>query len=59
MPTAESPELTGRIIARISMETPEELMKRSGRTFIVADEASHMGIRDIDGRSPLSFRSWK
>ena len=41
------------------METPKELMNRSGRTFIVADEANQMGIRDIDGRTPITFRSLK
>lgn len=56
---AESPELTGRIIAAIAMETREELLSRSGRVFIVADVANSLGIRDIDGRSPLSFRSYK
>ena len=58
-PLAESPELTGRIIARIAMETREELLKRSGRTVIVADAANSLGICDIDGRSPISFRSYK
>ena len=57
--TAESPELTGKVIARMAMESRDTLMNRSGRTFIVADVAKYMGIRDIDGRSPLSFRSWK
>ena len=57
--TAESPELTGRIIARTAMETREELLNRSGRTIIVADAANSLGICDIDGRSPISFRSYK
>ncbi|VDM32212.1 unnamed protein product [Hydatigera taeniaeformis] len=56
---SESPELTGRIIAAISMETREELLARSGRVFIVADVANSLKIKDIDGRSPISFRSYK
>nr|CDS23763.1 Dehydrogenase:reductase SDR family [Echinococcus granulosus] len=56
---SESPELTGRIIAAIAMETREELLARSGRVFIVADVANSLGIHDIDGRSPVSFRSYK
>ena len=56
---AESPELTGRVIAKIAMETREELLNRSGRTFVVAEEANRMGIYDIDGRYPITFRSLK
>nr|CDS29951.1 Dehydrogenase:reductase SDR family [Hymenolepis microstoma] len=56
---SESPELTGRVIAVIAKESRAELMARSGRTFIVADVANSYGIRDIDGRIPLSFRSYK
>ncbi|VDK37328.1 unnamed protein product [Taenia asiatica] len=56
---SESPELTGRIIAAIAMEKREELLARSGRVFVVADVANSLGIRDIDGRSPVSFRSYK
>ena len=59
LPSAESPELTGKVIAKICMETPEEVLNRSGRTFIVADVANCLGIRDIDGRSPITFRSLK
>ncbi|VDO04839.1 unnamed protein product [Rodentolepis nana] len=57
--SSESPELTGRVIAAIAKESRSELMARSGRTFIVADVANSYGIRDIDGRTPLSFRSYK
>ncbi|VDL64565.1 unnamed protein product [Hymenolepis diminuta] len=56
---SESPELTGRVIAVIAKESRKDLMARSGRTFIVADVANNFGIRDIDGRTPVSFRSYK
>ncbi len=57
--TAESPEFTGRVVAAIAKESRADLLGRSGRVFVVADAASSYGIRDIDGRAPLSFRSYK
>ncbi|VDD81871.1 unnamed protein product [Mesocestoides corti] len=55
----ESPEFTGRVLAEIAKESRADIMSRSGHVFVVADVASSKGIRDIDGRSPLSFRSYK
>ncbi|VDD78702.1 unnamed protein product [Mesocestoides corti] len=55
----ESPEFTGRVLAEIAKESRADIMSRSGRVFVVADVASSKGIKDIDRRSPLSFRSYK
>ncbi|VDM02387.1 unnamed protein product [Schistocephalus solidus] len=53
----ESPELTGFVIARLLDEPKGQLLSRSGRVVFVADSALQMGIRDIDGKWPLSVRS--
>jgi NAD(P)-dependent dehydrogenase (short-subunit alcohol dehydrogenase family) len=51
---AESPEFTGRVIA--ALYDDPNLMDKSGRTLIGAEQARQYGITDRDGRQPPSFR---
>ncbi|BHF67861.1 hypothetical protein SprV_0301089000 [Sparganum proliferum] len=53
----ESPELSGLVIAHLLAEPKEKLLSRSGRVVLVADTALEMGIRDINGKWPVSLRS--
>lgn len=53
--TAESPELTGRVIAALFQDP--ELMERSGKIWVGAELALEYGVKDINGRQPASHRS--
>lgn len=48
----ESVELTGRVIAALYNDT--SLMQKSGQTLIGAELANSYGIKDIDGKIPVS-----
>ena len=48
----ESVELTGRVIAALYNDT--SLMQKSGHTLIGAELANSYGIKDIDGKTPVS-----
>ena len=50
----ESPEFTGRVIAALFRSC--ELMTLSGRTLIGAQLGAHLGVTDVDGRVPVSYR---
>ncbi len=50
-----SPEFAGRVIAALA--TDQEIMKRSGGTFITAEVAQNYGITDIDGKVIPSLRA--
>ena len=50
----ESPRFTGRVIAALWRDA--SLMQRSGGTWIGAELARDLGVTDIDGRQPPSFR---
>src|SRR5690606_4131783 len=52
--TAETPELTGHVIWALYRDPG--LMSVSGQTLIGAELAARYGIRDEDGRRPLSYR---
>lgn len=52
---AESPELAGRVIDALARDP--ELMQRTGRVWIAAELARDYGVRDVDGRQPLSPRA--
>jgi NAD(P)-dependent dehydrogenase (short-subunit alcohol dehydrogenase family) len=54
--TAESPEFSGRIIDALARDP--QLMDRSGQVWIGAELALAYGVTDIDGRQPLSPRSF-
>ena len=51
----ESPQFPGRVIAAL-LDDPA-LMARSGQVCIDAELALDLGVRDIDGRQPSSYRS--
>ncbi|MCA9692089.1 MAG: SDR family NAD(P)-dependent oxidoreductase, partial [Myxococcales bacterium] len=51
---AESPELTGRVIAALARDPAR--MRYTGRTLVVAELADEYGVLDIDGARPRSPR---
>lgn len=52
---AESPQFTGLVIDALANDPG--LMARSGQILVGAELAEEYGVRDIDGRSPLSHRA--
>jgi len=50
----ESPQFTGRVIA--ALYGSDERMKLSGRALIGAELGARLGVTDIDGSVPLSYR---
>jgi NAD(P)-dependent dehydrogenase (short-subunit alcohol dehydrogenase family) len=50
MSNAESPQFIGRVAA--ALVTDPEIIKKSGRVLIAAQEALEYGIQDIDGKQP-------
>ncbi|KAF8568013.1 hypothetical protein P879_05633 [Paragonimus westermani] len=54
---SESPELSGRAVAALLAESPDQLMARSGRIVLVSDVATTYGIREPDGTTPPNLRS--
>ena len=51
----ESPQFPGRVIAAL-LDDPA-LLARSGQVCIDAELGLALGVRDIDGRQPPSYRS--
>ena len=50
MSNSESPQFTGRVIAALAADP--DVMKKSGKVLVVAQEALEYGIQDIDGKQP-------
>jgi NAD(P)-dependent dehydrogenase (short-subunit alcohol dehydrogenase family) len=50
----ESPQFTGRVIA--ALYSSDNLMDLSGRALIGAELGAALGVTDIDGSGPLSYR---
>ena len=50
MSNSESPQFTGRIIA--AMATDPDIMKKTGKVLVVAQEALEYSILDVDGKQP-------
>ena len=50
MSNSESPQFIGRVVA--AMATDPNIMKKSGKVLVAAQEALEYGIQDIDGRQP-------
>ena len=50
MSNSESPQFIGRVIAALAADP--DIMKKSGRVLVAAQEALEYGIRDIDGKQP-------
>jgi hypothetical protein len=50
----ESPQFTGRVIA--ALYASDHRMKLSGHALIGAELGAKLGVSDIDGIAPLSYR---
>jgi hypothetical protein len=50
MSNSESPQFTGRVVAALAADP--NIMKKTGKVLIVAQEALDYGIQDIDGKQP-------
>src|SRR5512134_693089 len=50
MSNSESPQFIGRVVAALAADP--DIMKKSGRVLVAAQEALDYGIQDIDGRQP-------
>jgi hypothetical protein len=50
----ESPQFTGKVIAALYESNLG--MELSGRALIGAELGAKLGVRDIDGRAPKSYR---
>lgn len=50
MSNSESPQFIGRVVAALASDP--DIMRKSGKVLVAAQEALAYGIRDIDGRQP-------
>jgi dehydrogenase/reductase SDR family protein 1 len=50
MSNSESPQFIGRVVAALA--TDPNIMKKSGKVLVAAQEALEYGIQDVDGRQP-------
>lgn len=50
MSNSESPQFIGRVVAALANDP--DILKKSGRVLVAAQEALEYGIQDIDGRQP-------
>lgn len=50
MSNSESPQFIGRVVAALASDP--NIMKKSGRVLVAAQEALDYGIQDIDGKQP-------
>lgn len=50
MSNSESPQFIGRVIAALANDP--NIMKKSGKVLVAANEALEYGVKDIDGRQP-------
>jgi NAD(P)-dependent dehydrogenase (short-subunit alcohol dehydrogenase family) len=50
MSNSESPQFIGRVVAALAADP--NIMKKSGRVLVAAQEALEYGIQDIDGKQP-------
>lgn len=55
LPEWEHPEFTGRVLHALAREP--DILSCSGKAMIGAEVAARLGIRDIDGKQPISYRS--
>ncbi|CAH8628518.1 unnamed protein product [Heterobilharzia americana] len=55
--TAESPQLSGRVIVALANERPDKLFSRAGKVILTCDVADEYDIREPDGRKPTNLRS--
>ena len=50
MSNSESPQFIGRVISALASDP--NIMKKSGKVLVAAQEALEYGVRDIDGKQP-------
>jgi hypothetical protein len=50
MSNSESPQFIGRVIAALAADP--NVMNKSGKVLVAAQEALEYGVRDIDGKQP-------
>jgi NAD(P)-dependent dehydrogenase (short-subunit alcohol dehydrogenase family) len=50
MSNSESPQFIGRVVAALALDP--NIMKKSGKVLVAAQEALEYGIQDIDGKRP-------
>jgi NAD(P)-dependent dehydrogenase (short-subunit alcohol dehydrogenase family) len=50
MSNSESPQFIGRVVAALASD--KQIMKKSGKVLVAAQEALEYGIQDIDGKQP-------
>ncbi|CAH8663236.1 unnamed protein product [Schistosoma rodhaini] len=55
--TAESPQLSGKVIIAIANEQRDKLLSRNGQVILTCDIADEYSIKEIDGRKPINLRS--
>ncbi|GAB3102252.1 SDR family NAD(P)-dependent oxidoreductase [Aestuariicella hydrocarbonica] len=55
LPTFETPEFSGMVIERL-WQDPQR-MQWSGETLIGAEMGQRFGLKDLDGKAPLSYRT--
>jgi NAD(P)-dependent dehydrogenase (short-subunit alcohol dehydrogenase family) len=55
LPQWETPEFTGLVIAALYRDPG--LMALSGQALIGAEQAERLGVKDTDGKQPMSYRS--
>ncbi|XP_048477264.1 dehydrogenase/reductase SDR family member 1 isoform X2 [Rhincodon typus] len=53
----ETPEMSGKCI--VALATDKNLMKKSGKVLLTCDLAAQYGLRDVDGRALVDYRSLK
>ncbi|XP_078393801.1 dehydrogenase/reductase SDR family member 1 [Cetorhinus maximus] len=55
--SGETPEMSGKCI--VALATDKKLLKKSGKVLMTCDLASHYGIKDVNGRALVDYRSVK
>lgn len=53
MSNSESPQFIGRVVAALAADP--DIMKKSGRVLVAAQQALEYGIQDIDGKQPRAL----
>ncbi|MBC7879336.1 MAG: SDR family NAD(P)-dependent oxidoreductase [Anaerolineales bacterium] len=59
MSNSESPQFIGRVVAALANDP--NIMKKSGKVLVAAQEALEYGVKDIDGKQPrpLTIKDFK
>lgn len=55
LPQWETPEFTGLVVDALYRDPA--LMKLNGQALIVAEQGERLGLRDTDGKQPISYRA--